>query len=342
MLGNGKLTQQQSTELMLIYRNARRLLRLINSILDFSRAAAGKMDSTFTPLPLSLVTSELAASFKSTIENANIEYIVESTMSTDQLVFVDLQKYERICYNLISNAFKFTRTGHIKIRTSIADNGSNFLLEVEDTGIGIPTDQLPLIFERFHRVESKEARVAEGSGIGLSLCLEFVKLLGGRMSVDSVEGQGSTFSVSLPLGSQHLPKNRLVMPSQEPGQLSKKLADTVADFTEDVSGWTKPGTASIASTNDTALAVEDVLFPPILFNRRQGRERPHVLLAEDSSDMVNQPSAPRALTNSYDNSEPTFPRSSLLTSMLRLSQTGKRPSSCFKVQTGSTCSFPTS
>lgn len=114
-------------------------------------------------------------------------------------------------FNLISNAFKFTTSGIIKVKTAV--DLDNFYVEVQDTGVGIPPDELSSIFERFVRVENSQARSVEGSGIGLSLTMELVRLHGGKIGVESVWQKGSTFKIKIPLGNTHLPKAYIVNPS---------------------------------------------------------------------------------------------------------------------------------
>lgn len=175
------LTRSQALSISLVYRNARRLLRLVNSILDFARAEAGKLSSQFAPLALGDVTSELASSFRSAVESAGIRFISENKIPDDILVWVDVDKWEKIVFNLLSNALKFTVSGFIRISTFL--DLYYFYLEVQDTGLGIPADQLSSVFERFVRVENSQARSVEGTGIGLSLTLELLKAHGGKIGV---------------------------------------------------------------------------------------------------------------------------------------------------------------
>src|SRR6202044_3207404 len=106
-----------------------------------------------------------------------------------------------------SNAFKFTFEGTIAV--SLQQAGENVELRVRDTGVGIPQHEIPRLFDRFHRIENTRSRTHEGSGIGLALVLELVKLHGGAVRVESVTGKGSSFIVSIPLGSAHLPSERI-------------------------------------------------------------------------------------------------------------------------------------
>src|SRR6185369_9434808 len=127
-------------------------------------------------------------------------------------VYVDREMWEKIVLNLLSNAFKFTFTGGISVSVREESHPSRVVLHVRDTGTGIPADQLEKIFERFHRVQEAKGRSIEGTGIGLTLVKQLVQLHGGTIEVASTVDQGSTFSVRLPLGSTHLPQDRVRLP----------------------------------------------------------------------------------------------------------------------------------
>ncbi|MGH8106552.1 MAG: GAF domain-containing sensor histidine kinase, partial [Arenimonas sp.] len=161
----------QGEPLKSVHRNALRLLRLVNNLLDFSRIEAGREKSLFEPTDLSMLTAGLAGSFQSLVESVGIKLIVDC-QPLPEPVFVDRSHWEKIVLNLISNAFKFTFTGEIAIRLFASGNDIN--LTVSDTGSGIPADELPKIFDRFHRVEGAQGRSFEGTGIGLALVQELV------------------------------------------------------------------------------------------------------------------------------------------------------------------------
>lgn len=183
-------------------RNAMRLLKLVNNLLDFSRVEAERVKAAFQPANVTQLTTDLASSFRSIIEKAGMKLQVKSSDLNIE-AFVDVQMWEKIVLNLLSNAFKYTLEGEISV--SVVATAGELLLKVKDTGVGIPENELPHMFERFHRVENSAGRTHEGSGIGLSLVSELVRLHGGTIEVKSVLGKGSTFVVRLPLGSAHLP-----------------------------------------------------------------------------------------------------------------------------------------
>jgi PAS domain S-box-containing protein len=192
--------------LELARRNALRQLKLVNTLLDFSRIEDGRIQASYEPLDLSTLTAELASVFRSAIERAGMRLEVHC-LPLSEPVYVDREMWEKIVLNLLSNAFKFTFSGEIEV--SLQPAGSEVQLTVRDSGTGIPADELPRLFERFHRVKGAAGRSFEGSGIGLALVQELARLHGGRVDVESEVGRGSAFRVTLPLGKAHLPADRI-------------------------------------------------------------------------------------------------------------------------------------
>ena len=192
--------------LELAHRNSLRMLKLVNTLLDFSRIEAGRIDANFEPVDLAALTADLAAVFRSIIERAGMHLVVECE-PLHEPVYVDREMWEKIVFNLLSNAFKFTFEG--EIRLSIRAEGAAVRVVVSDTGTGIPADELSSLFERFHRVRGSRGRSYEGSGIGLALVQELIRLHGGTVQVESEFGRGTKFILSLPFGSNHLPAERL-------------------------------------------------------------------------------------------------------------------------------------
>jgi signal transduction histidine kinase len=191
-----------------VHRNALRLLRLVNSLLDFSRIEAGRLQSTFEATDLPILTGGLAGSFQSLVESAGMKLVVDCP-SLPEPVYVDRSQWEKIVLNLVSDAFKFTFEGEITIR--LRRHNDRVELSVSDTGTGIPEHELPRVFERFHRVDGSRSRSFEGTGIGLALVNELAKAHGGTVRIESVVGRGSTFVVAIPLGSDHLPKEQVAL-----------------------------------------------------------------------------------------------------------------------------------
>ncbi len=188
------------------HRNSLRLLKLVNTLLDFSRIEAGRFQASYEPTDIAQLTSELASVFRSAVERAGLRLIVNCPR-LDEPVYVDRELWEKIVFNLLSNAFKFTFDGEIEV--SLRKTQASAELTVRDTGTGIPANDLPYLFERFYRVKNARGRTFEGSGIGLALVQELAKQHGGTVRAESEVGRGSSFIVSIPLGKDHLPAERI-------------------------------------------------------------------------------------------------------------------------------------
>jgi PAS domain S-box-containing protein len=272
------LSPAAKSQLELVNRNGSRLLRLVNTLLDFSRIEAGRMQATYQPTDLAAFTVELASVFRSATEKAGLRLELDCP-ALDEPVFVDRDMWEKIVLNLLSNAFKFTFKGRIAVALTKA--GTRVELRIRDTGVGIPADEIPRLFDRFHRVENTRSRTHEGSGIGLALVRELVKLHGGYVRVGSVLGEGSTFTVGIPLGSAHLSSDRL-------GE-SRALASTAvgaAPFVEEALRWI-PDAACDTTTQETLPGDELMALPcpPLSQNHAASTRRPRILVADDNADM---------------------------------------------------------
>jgi PAS domain S-box-containing protein len=200
------LSEADRERLELMHGNALRLLKLVNTLLDFSRLEAGRYQGLFEPLDLAAFTAELAGVFRSTIERAGLRFNVDCP-ALDEPVYVDRAMWEKVIFNLLSNAFKFTFAGEIGVTVRSRENAVE--VAVSDTGTGIPAEDLSELFQRFYRISGQKSRSFEGSGIGLALVHELVKMHGGTVRVESEVGKGSRFIVSLPVGAAHLPPERL-------------------------------------------------------------------------------------------------------------------------------------
>ena len=259
-------------ELEMAHRNALRLLKLVNTLLDFSRIEAGRIEASYEPVDLGELTRDLASAFRSACERAGLRLNVVIPASP-LTAFVDRGMWEKIVLNLMSNAFKHTFTGGIDVRVSEHDGEA--LVEVADTGIGISVPQLPHIFERFHRVPNARSRTHEGTGIGLSLVLELVRLHGGTIDVVSTEASGTTFSVRLPLGSAHLPHDRVGIARHRPA-----AGPGVLPYIEEALRWL-PGQEDEAARAETSRG--DMSEPITAADEATRGAR--VLLADDNADM---------------------------------------------------------
>ncbi len=263
----------------LMQRNALRLLRLVNTLLDFSRMEAGRMEALYEPVDLGMLTADLASSFRSAIERAGMTLLVECE-ALPEPVYVDRGMWEKIILNLLSNAFKYTFEGTITVR--VAPEGTAVRVTVQDTGVGIPAEELPHMFERFHRVRGTEGRSYEGTGIGLSLVYEFVKLHGGTIGVSSELGKGSTFTIILPLGAAHLPLERIAA-----GRELVSPAPSTSAYLQEALRWHRGEETVFAMLPD---------LPPTMMSRQATLPRTgskmgeqvevkRILFADDNADM---------------------------------------------------------
>jgi PAS domain S-box-containing protein len=264
----------QRERIDLAHRNALRLLRLVNSLLDFSRIEAGRVSASFRPTDLAALTAEIASSFRSATDRAGLKLIVAAP-ALSQPVYVDREMWEKIVLNLMSNAFKFTFEGEIEVTLGEADGQAR--LSVRDTGTGIPESELPKLFDRFHRVEGAEGRSFEGSGIGLALVQELVKQHQGEIAVASAVGEGTTFTVSVPLGHAHIPEDAIEDAPQE-----RTSAVRAQSFVEEALRWL-PGEVDGDALLDAGAARDYPIEAPPAAARRTERRR--VLLADDNADL---------------------------------------------------------
>ena len=262
--------------LNMVHRNGLRLLRLVNTLLDFSRIEAGRVQATFRPTDLGAYTAELASNFRSACEHAGLVLNVDCPPLPDT-VHVDADMWERVVLNLVSNAFKYTLEGNIGVTVRLADERTAELV-VSDTGVGIPEDELPRIFDRFHRIEGQAARTMEGTGIGLALVNELVRLHGGTIAVQSRQGTGTTVSVALPLGYAHLPPEHV---SHDRGRTLPEAA-AAASFVAEAMRWL-PQTGGVPDQDDGILDAAAGLFD--VADDADQTVRPSILLADDNADM---------------------------------------------------------
>lgn len=189
------LTPKQHTLMLLADKNVKRLQRLINQILDIRKYDSGQLKLNLVNLNLSEAMTEWTAPFAEIAAKRHIRFSTEIPRNPDIVVAVDIEKTERILFNLLSNAFKFTPENG-KIKVTVESDEKDAIIKISDTGIGIPPEDLNNIFERFFKTEEINPN---GSGIGLALSKVFIDMHGGSISVESAEGKGSTFTVRFPL-----------------------------------------------------------------------------------------------------------------------------------------------
>lgn len=258
-----------------VHRNQLRLLKLVNTLLEFSRLEAGRTKVRYQPSNLAQVTSELVSVFRSAFERAGLALVVNCD-ELAQPVYIDRDMWERVVLNLLSNALKSTFDGAITVR--LRDAGDHCELSIQDTGTGIPDHELPHLFERFRRIEGARRRTHEGSGIGLALVHELVKMHGGSIGVTSKLGKGTAFTISVPYGIAHLPSDHI----DNRGAAESHVGGTAA-FVQEALSWLPDSDSSSKLLTDTIDsfgldAAENGSAPA------PGR-RFRVLLADDNRDM---------------------------------------------------------
>jgi PAS domain S-box-containing protein len=251
-------------------RNSLRLLNLVNQLLDFSSIEAGRLQASYEPVELAALTRDLASNFRSAADRAGLELIVQCE-PIGEPAYVDRGMWEKIVLNLLSNAFKYTLAGSIAVRLHRED--AAVVLEVADTGVGIPAAALPRIFERFYRVEAASGRAREGSGIGLALVQELVRLHGGDIRVTSELGSGTTFRVRLLLGTEHLPTGRIKADGSPPATEISPEA-----FVDEALRWV----TDEPSSSPQAFDADAGLRTSLRFSKAAGAS---ILLADDNADM---------------------------------------------------------
>jgi GAF domain-containing protein/class 3 adenylate cyclase/two-component SAPR family response regulator len=205
-------------------RNSRRLLRLVNQLLDLQRLDAGRMQPSFRPCDLRDFASQIIDSFRPYCEKKQVHLITH--LEPCPPVYLDVEKFDKVLYNLLSNAMKFTPSGGT-ITVTVAPAGNHCQIRVQDTGIGIRADQIPHLFERFRQADGSASRSYEGSGLGLALVKELVEMHGGQVTVESVYGEGTSFIVWLQTGLTHLPSDQVIeIPAElEHSRSAVELAD---------------------------------------------------------------------------------------------------------------------
>jgi signal transduction histidine kinase len=253
------------------HRSSLRLLKLVNTLLDFSRVEAGRTQASYEATDLASDTAELASVFRSAIEKAGLTLVVDCPPLPEP-IYVDREMWEKIVLNLLSHALKHTFAGSITVRLAWLED--HCVLTVADTGIGIRAEELPRLFERFHRVQGATSRSHEGTGIGLALVEELAKLHGGTVGVESEERKGSTFTVTLPPSRTRLPADRVVVTRPMSSTSMRAVA-----YVQEAMNWLPGATHSVlprANDDSERHAAVSAAHP-----------RSSVLWVDDNPDMRN-------------------------------------------------------
>ncbi|CCO30021.1 multi-sensor signal transduction histidine kinase [Rhizoctonia solani AG-1 IB] len=257
--------------LKLVMRNVNRLRRLVDTLMDFSRVEAGRLEGHFRPLKLGQVTADLAALFRSTIEKSGIKYAVDCDSTSSQLTYVDPELWEKIVFNIVGNAFKYTLNGKITVAVKHHDDCAVF--SVSDTGVGIPEQDRQKITERFHRVA------------------ELVRLHGGTLAVESKVSEasgdehGSTFSVRVPLGRAHLPDSHVYEEQHEHvSSFFGRDWSYARTFVEEVTQWASQSDSTPQTPSDGPDSLPSITGPrvdPAIYFSKSDK----ILIADDNGDM---------------------------------------------------------
>ncbi len=274
-------TPPSAQNLEMLHRNALRLLKLVNGLLDFVRIEVGKMRATFEPTDLCVFTAQLASVFRSAVERAGLKLVVECPPLPEP-VYLDREMWEKIILNLISNALKSTYEG--EIRVSIRAVGQHVEVSVSDTGTGISESDLPNLFKRFSRIDGARRRSHEGSGIGLALVQELVEMHGGSISVKSTVDVGTEFTITLPFGQEHLSRGRVVRNGAAGSSIQGSVQGSSVAYVQEAMGWLGEGER-----------LRDAVAPGVDDSRKDdsrkdaladsAERKPVILLADDNRDM---------------------------------------------------------
>lgn len=262
-----------------VQRNAIRLLRLVNNILDFARIEEGQVKLNVEERDIVKVVENYTDVIQQTADSRGITVNFNSGSDSVPL-YIDIEKIDRVLMNLISNALKFTDNGG-RIDINIKQDSNNCIIEVIDTGIGIPHNKIDLIFDRFSQVDPVSTKKYEGTGIGLALAKEYTLMHGGSITVessyieDNPREHGTKFTVTYPLGKEHLVNKENVI-------FSDKSLSAASESDKRFTGMremTELGVADAGKSGDAELS------PPA--GATEDDERKHVLLVEDNRDMRN-------------------------------------------------------
>jgi signal transduction histidine kinase len=275
--------------LEMLHRNATRLLKLVNGLLDFVRIEVGRMGATYQATDLSLLTAQLSSVFRSAVERAGLQLVVECAPLPEP-VYVDREMWEKVVLNLLSNALKSTFDGEIRVRVemeragaakpedeNLENGGGRARVTISDTGTGIAASDLSKLFQRFQRIEGARRRSHEGSGIGLALVSELVQMHGGTIGVESRLGEGTSFVITLPFGHGHLPADHVRVEAVDP----VKVEGSAAAFVEEALDW--------LPREERARRLRGEIADPAAIDRPEGAAndagKPVILLADDNADM---------------------------------------------------------
>jgi len=279
ILADEELTREQEDHVNIIRDSSKHLLELIDDILDFSKIEAGKLDIEMTDCSLKYLLARIESMMRRSALERGLEFAVRGDNSLPANIRTATDRLQQCLINLVGNAIKFTEQGHVYINVSLEHQGGqpSIRFDVEDTGIGIPSDQLEHIFESFTQADGSTTRRYGGTGLGLAITKQLAELLGGRLTVVSEKGKGSVFSLVIPAG---------VDVAGQPTLDGTNIADR-----ED----TNRKQAEPATFSGHVLVVEDVRTNQMLCKSLLSRMGLEVTIAEDGDQAVQ-----KALTGAFD------------------------------------------
>ncbi|HWJ79337.1 MAG TPA: ATP-binding protein [Niallia sp.] len=227
---SNNLSAEEAEFANVIHSSGKDLLSLINDILDLSKVEAGKIEVLFSEVSIHDIATQLERSFAPVAKKNNVDFDITIDKNVQDILYTDEKRFHQIAKNLLSNAFKFTEKGFVSLEVkkkklltagmkSISDDWVELI--VKDTGIGIPKDKHKLIFETFQQADGATVRKYGGTGLGLSICREFARLLGGWISLNSEEGRGSTFTLTIPSLPNGITEVQMEVASSEYGDSIK-------------------------------------------------------------------------------------------------------------------------
>jgi len=264
------LTPKQIDFAKTIYTAGSDLLNLINDILDLSKVEAGRMDVHVTNVGLDEVRDYVNRTFRPVVEEKGLGFVVDVAFDVQQKIATDEQRLQQVLKNLLANACKFTQSGSVSLRVSRAADDAKLqertlreadavvAFAVTDTGVGIPADKLKLIFEAFQQADGTTSRRFGGTGLGLSISREIARLLGGEIHVRSTPGEGSTFTLYLPVSYSASRVADSEAPARERMAIAgEAVSDPIIDPALVLSGGVDDDRGSIDVDDRVVLIVED-------------------------------------------------------------------------------------
>ncbi|HEY7323988.1 MAG TPA: ATP-binding protein, partial [Streptosporangiaceae bacterium] len=243
----GHLSKEEVNFANSIHRSGSDLLQLINDILDLSKVEAGRLDLRLKKLPLVKLLDYVNTTFRPIAVDRGLAFEVDVSEDAPAEMHSDEQRLQQILRNLLSNAIKFTSEGHVRLRVKRPEDPGQALLEaddvvaftVEDTGVGIPSDKLAMIFEAFEQAHGAASHKYGGTGLGLSISRELAALLGGRIAVQSEPGQGSLFTLYVPVihPSRRRPEQAIPPVHEVAAEAESTTQQALVTEDEDASHW---------------------------------------------------------------------------------------------------------